>query len=164
MPNLDFPYPFANLGKDFDKLFVGFDDQFNKLSKMHDDLTKHIPNYPPYNIKKLDENKYVIEMAVAGFSKQNIEITTEGGVLTVTGSTSDDGEGDFLFKGIAERPFTRKFTLADTVEIKDAHLLNGMLKVFLENIIPESKKPKKINIQDKADSKPELLQEETSKE
>lgn len=142
---------------------VGFDDMFDKLQKASAEVM-NATKYPPYNIKKIDDNKYVIEMAVAGFSKQNIEITTEGGVLTVTGSTSDDSEGDFLFKGIAERPFTRKFTLADTVEIKDAHLLNGMLKVFLENIIPESKKPKKINIQDKADSKPELLQEETSKE
>ena len=53
--------------KDFDKYFVGFDDQFNRLAKMHDDLTKNIPNYPPYNIKKVDDNKYVIELAVAGF-------------------------------------------------------------------------------------------------
>ena len=61
-------------GKDFDRFFVGFDEQINRMAKLHDEMTRNIPNYPPYNIKKVDENKYVIEMAVAGFSKSEIEI------------------------------------------------------------------------------------------
>lgn len=143
----------ANYGiKDLDKFFVGFDETFNRLAKFHDDVTKHIPNYPPYNIKKVDDNKYVIELAVAGFSKQELELELADGVLTVKGQSNldslvEDGVNQtFLYKGISDRAFTRKFTLADTVEIKNAEYLNGMLKVFLERIIPEHKKPKKIEI------------------
>jgi len=76
--------------KDFDKFFVGFDDQFNRLAKIHDDVTKNIPNYPPYNIRKTGDNTYVIEIAVAGFGKQEIDITFEDNKLIVAGSTKDD--------------------------------------------------------------------------
>ena len=140
--------------KDVDKFFVGFDDQFNRLAKMHDDLTKNIPNYPPYNIKKTDENTYVIEMAVAGFAKQDIEIELADGKMIVKGNVHDDSANDtFLFKGIAARNFTRTFALEDQVEVKDAEMLNGMLKVFLERIIPEHKKPKKIEVKEAGASK-----------
>lgn len=131
--------------KEFEPFFVGFDNHFNKLTKIHDEFAKNIPNYPPYNIKKIDENKYVVEIAVAGFAKQDIEITLDDGKLIVKGSTKDDEEG-YLFKGIASRAFTRTFALTDTIEVKDADMVNGMLKIFLENIIPEHKKPKKIDI------------------
>ena len=137
--------------KDFDKFFVGFDDQFNRMQKMHDDLTKNIPNYPPYNIKKTGENTYVIEVAVAGFSKSEIEIEIDDGKLVVRGNTGEDSATDYLFKGIANRAFTRSFALNDQVEVKDAELLNGMLKVFLERIIPEHKKPKKIEVKTKGE-------------
>lgn len=140
----------------FDKLFVGYDGVLKRIQDAHDQMAKSIPNYPPYNIVKVDDDKYVIEMAVAGFGKQNLEITTANGVLTITGSTSSDGEKDdrlaYLYKGIADRSFTRTFNIADTVEIKDAELINGMLKVWLENIIPESKKPKKVDIKDSSES------------
>jgi molecular chaperone IbpA len=135
--------------KDFDKFFVGFDDQFNRLAKIHDDLTKNIPNYPPYNIKKVDDNKYTIELAVAGFTKSNIDITLEDGKLIVKGLVRDDQHGepeDYLFRGIANRAFTRMFALSDQVEVHNAELVNGMLKIFLERIIPEHKKPKKIEV------------------
>lgn len=161
MTNLTFPYPFS---KDFDKVFVGFDDQFNRMAKMHDDLTKHIPNYPPYNIKKTSENTYTIELAVAGFSKSNIEITLDDGKLVVKGfTTDDDASTDYLFKGIANRAFTRMFALNDQIEVQDAELVNGMLKVFLEKIIPEHKKPKKIEVKDESIStanKKQLLVED----
>lgn len=150
MTQVSFPYAFSTLGKDFDKFFVGFDDQFNRMAKMHDDLTKHIPNYPPYNIKKTSENTYTIELAVAGFSKSNLDITLEDSKLVVKGFTTDDNEGadEYLFKGIANRAFTRMFALNDQVEVQNAELVNGMLKVFLEKIIPEHKKPKKIEVKD----------------
>lgn len=134
-------------GKDFDKFFVGFDDQFNRLAKIHDDITKNIPNYPPYNIKKVDDTRYVIELAVAGFSKSEIEIEFVDDKLIVKGNAKEDNNAfDYLFQGIASRNFTRTFALNDQIEIKGAALVNGMLKIGLEKIIPEHKKPKKIEV------------------
>lgn len=136
--------------KDMDKFFVGFDDTFNRLAKVHDDLTKNIPNYPPYNIKKTSENTYVIEVAVAGFGKQDIEIELADNKLFIRGNVQNtEDDGNFLFKGIANRAFTRTFALDDQVEVKDAEMINGMLKVFLERITPEYKKPKKIAVKSK---------------
>lgn len=134
-----------------DKFFVGFDDQFNRMAKLHDDFTKNIPNYPPYNIKKTGDNTYVIELAVAGFAKQDIEIEFADDKLIIKGNTKDDESSDFLFKGIAARNFTRTFVLDDQIEIKDAAMLNGMLKIALERIIPDHKKPKKIEVKDSDD-------------
>lgn len=153
------------LQKDFDKFFVGFDDQFNRLAKLHDDVTKNIPNYPPYNIKKTSENNYVIELAVAGFAKQDIEIEFVDDKLVVKGTTKEDSS-DYLFKGIAGRNFTRTFALNDQIEIKGAEIFNGMLQIALEKIIPEHKKPKKIEVKDSEDitynvkSEKQLLTEE----
>jgi molecular chaperone IbpA len=142
--------------KDFDKYFVGFDDQILKMSKMNEEITKHIPNYPPYNIKKVSDNKYVIEIAVAGFSKQELEVTMDDSVLTVSGNLSvndqiTDSVTQYLHKGISERAFTRKFTLADSVEIKNAEYINGMLKIWLDRLIPTSKSTK-IDIKDKSNA------------
>jgi len=133
--------------KDMDKFLVGFDDTYNRMSKFHDDLTKNIPNYPPYNIKKVEDNKYVIELAVAGFGKSDIEITFEDNKLIISGKAQEDND-NFLFKGIANRAFTRTFLLDDHIEINDAAMMNGMLKIALEKIIPEHKKPKKIEVKD----------------
>lgn len=159
--------------KDFDKIFVGFDDQFNRMQQLHDDLTKNIPNYPPYNIKKVDDNKYVIEMAVAGFGKSDIELEMNDDKLVVRGNVrSDDRDTmeNYIFKGVADRAFTRMFALGDHIEVKNAALVNGMLKVALERIIPEHKKPQKIAISDEASTvshyaaknppKPEFLVED----
>ena len=151
--------------KDMDKYFVGFDDQFNRLAKIHEDMSKNIPNYPPYNIKKTGDNTYVIEVALAGFSKQDIEIELNDGKVLIKGNIhSDEAEDNFLFKGIANRAFTRSFALDDQIEIQNAEMFNGMLKVFLERIIPEHKKPKKVDIKEpsaksKKDSR-ELLMED----
>jgi len=152
--------------KDFDKFFVGYDDQFNRMAKMHDDLTKSIPNYPPYNIKKTGDTTYVIELAVAGFARQDIEIELADGKMLIKGNVkSDDADNveNFLFKGIANRSFTRAFALDDQIEVKDAEMLNGMLQVFLERIIPEHKKPKKVEVKEKSPTKSkgkELLMED----
>lgn len=140
------PSLFGDTFKDFDKFFVGFDDQFAKMQKLHDDITKNIPNYPPYNIKKVDDTHYVIEMAVAGFGQNEIDIEIDGGKLVVKGNVSQEGEDNFLFKGIANRAFTRTFALNDQVEVKDAELFNGMLKIALERLIPEAQKPKKVEV------------------
>lgn len=134
-----------NLPKQFNTT-IGFEPILKRLAEINESFPK-IPTYPPYNIKKIDENKYVIEMAVAGFGKQDLELELQDGTLTIKGSVSSE-EADYIYKGIAERAFTRQFTLADTVEVKNADLINGMLKIWLERFIPDEKKPKKINIGD----------------
>ena len=141
--------------KDFDKFLVGFDEQFNRLAKMHDDMTKNIPNYPPYNIRKTGDNTYVIELAVAGFARQDIEIELTDNTMIVRGNaaSNDKEQENYLWKGIATRNFTRTFALEDQIEVKDAEILNGMLRVFLERIIPEHKKPKKVEVKEKASTK-----------
>ena len=153
------PQIFGDSFKDFDKFFVGFEDQINRMQKMHDDITKNIPNYPPYNIRKVDDTHYVIEMAVAGFGQNEIDIEIDGGKLVVKGNVSQEAEDNFLFKGIANRAFTRTFALNDQVEVKDAELFNGMLKIALERLIPEEKKPKKVAVKTKG-SKQYLTEED----
>lgn len=137
----------------FDKFFVGSD----KIAKALTDNAEWLANnavatYPPFNLKKIEDNKYVIEMAVAGFAKQDIELTLEDNKLLIKGKITTDSASDevtnYLHKGIADRAFTRQFTLADNVEIHNANLINGMLKIWLEHVIPESKKPKKIVVTD----------------
>lgn len=145
------PTFFNDAFKDFDKFFVGFDDQLARFHDIHESFGKMIPNYPPYNLKKVDDNKYVIEVAVAGFAKSDIEITLEDDKLIIKGeSKSDETKSDSkdieLYKGIANRAFERSFALSENIEVKDAQYLNGMLKVILERIIPEHKKPKKIAV------------------
>jgi len=157
------PFGANSIFKDLDKFFVGFDNQVNRMAKLHDEVTKNIPNYPPYNIKKTDDNTYVIELAVAGFAKQDIEIELADNKMLIRGNTQTaEEEGNFLFKGIAARNFTRTFALDDQIEVKDAEVLNGMLRVFLERIIPDHKKPRKVEIKDKntkSKKQPELLVE-----
>lgn len=131
----------------FDRYFVGSDRIQKQLADLVDFSTKVASNYPPYNIRKVDENRYVIELAVAGFSKQDIELIFEDGKLIVKGQLKSSDDDIFLFKGISDRAFTRQFALADNVEVQTADLFNGMLKIWLEAIIPDSKKPRKIDIQ-----------------
>jgi molecular chaperone IbpA len=139
-------------GKDFDRFFIGFDEQFNQMQKLHDDLTKNIPNYPPYNIKRISDNHYTIEIAVAGFGQQDIDIEMNDGKLVVRGNINSESEEDnFLFKGIANRAFTRTFALNDEIEVKDAEIFNGMLRIALERLIPEHKLPKKIAVKSKSE-------------
>lgn len=146
--------------KNFDRFFVGFDDTFNRIAKIHDDVTKNIPNYPPYNIKKTGDNTYVIELAIAGFAKQDIEIELADNKMVIKGNVqSHDADDSFLFRGIANRAFTRTFALDDQIEVKNAELINGMLKVFLERLIPEHKKPRKIEIGVKQESSKETVPE-----
>jgi molecular chaperone IbpA len=148
-----FDHTFSDLAK-FDKFFVGADKFAQRIQETADLLanTATASGYPPFNLKKTDDNVYVIEMAVAGFGKQDIELTLEDNKLKIAGQTTldtitDDGINQhFLHKGISDRPFTRTFTLADNVVVNNAKMMNGMLKIWLEHIIPEDKKPKKIDI------------------
>ena len=133
--------------KEFDRFFVGIDPLMKKLTDAAELTAKSMTsNYPPYNILKFDETKYVIEMAVAGFEEKDIEVEYADDKLTVKGKVLDKEEtkAQFLYHGLAMRPFTREFTLADNVEIRSANLINGILRIELEAVIPEHKKPKKI--------------------
>jgi molecular chaperone IbpA len=162
IPHFD-PFSFPNLTKQI----IGVDDVLKKMQEVSESFPK-IPTYPPYNIRKVDDTKYVIEVAVAGFGKQDIEVELQEGVLTVKGNiTATEDEENFIFKGIADRAFTRTFTLADSVVVKNADLMNGMLKIWLERFIPEEKKPRKIDINatetEKTDSKKSFLAETNGK-
>lgn len=149
---------------DMGKLSVGYEDMFSRLESFVNDAEKTATSmgYPPYDILKVDDNHYLIQMAVAGFGKQEIDVVLEDGKLIIQGNaSSDEDEPEILWKGISNRAFTRTFTLADTIEINNAELVNGMLKIWLENIIPEHKKPKKIDIKspEETTSKEEFLTE-----
>lgn len=137
-------FPTLNFAsKDLEKFFVGYDQVFDRLREFHDTATKNIPNYPPYNIKKTDENTYVIEMAVAGFGKTDIEIETEGDKLVIKGNAEQsEDDQDTLYQGLALRPFTRMFTLNDQVVVDNAEMVNGLLKITLERLVPESQRTK----------------------
>ena len=128
-------------------LSVGFDDMFDHFESMFDVPTV---NYPPYNLVKTGDNKFNIEIALAGFNKKDINITSENGMLTIESKqdekSKDTKEGEVIHKGISKRYFKRSFTIADDVEIKGAELKDGLLKVSMEKIIPDAKKLKTITI------------------
>ena len=128
---------------------VGFDRVFDQLQN-YVEHNATSTGFPPYNIRKGGDYTYAIEMALAGFSKDDIEVEVAEGLLTVR-SVKEDSETNEeydskIYRGIAYRKFNRKFTLADDIVVKDASLENGMLKIDLERIVPDAKKPRKITI------------------
>lgn len=138
------PFGFSNLTKNF----IGSDSVLRKMQELSSDAIAQAKlSYPPYNIRKVDDTKYVVEIALAGFGKQDIEIELLYNKLVVKGNVAST-DNDYIFRGIANRAFTRQFTLADSVVVKDAGFINGMLKIWLEHIIPEENKPRKIEIND----------------
>ena len=145
---------FTTIQSKYDPYFLGFNRVFDQLIDFDNQVDKSRGNYPPYNLIQ-DGDTYTIELAVAGFSENDIEIThePEKSRITIAGSigTSD---GTYLHQGIANRNFSRSWTVADSVEVLDAELDGGILRVKLESVIPEEKKPKKIAIKN-----PQLLSE-----
>ena len=141
---------------------LGFERFFDDVERlMASDVQKVTQSFPPHNIIKLDDSRYVVELAVAGFSKSEIDITVEDGTLTVKGEKKEkDTEVNYLHRGIGTRSFTKTLTVADTIEVKGAEFKDGILRIGLENIIPEHKKPRKIEIgSELKEFKPQLLQE-----
>jgi molecular chaperone IbpA len=107
-------------------------------------------SFPKYNIRKIDEDHYVLEFALAGFSTQELDIRIEGDTLTVSGSVENKVDEDsYIVKGIAQRSFQRKFALNDNVVVKNADFINGILKVYLDMLVPEEKKTRKVDINTK---------------
>lgn len=146
--------------RDMERNLIGFDKVFDTLMDTQKSMVKIATNFPPYNIRKDGENKYTIELAVAGFGKQDVEIDMEGDKLTIKGKVSEDDSSEYLFKGLANRAFTRQFTLDDQVVVNNATMINGMLKIALERLVPEDKKPRKINIDDNKSSSQYLTEED----
>jgi molecular chaperone IbpA len=131
------------------KFAVGFDTIIDELNRVSAQQTNQ--NYPPYNIVKHSEDKFVIELAVAGFREGDINITVDKNVLTIEGQQIESldelsQEIEYLHRGISSRNFTRTFTLADHVEVIEAQSVNGILSITLERKVPEELKPKKIAI------------------
>ncbi len=131
----------------FRRSTVGFDRLFDMLE--NGNVGQGQENYPPFDLIKKGENDYCIQLAVAGFKPDEIDITAQQNVLIVSGRKSDESEGkdgDFIYRGIANRSFERRFALADHIKVKSADLKDGMLAVELVREIPEAMKPRKIEI------------------
>ena len=124
---------------------VGFDDLFDHFNNQLE--IKQTSSYPPYNINRIDDLNYQIEMALAGFSKNDIEIKYSDNQLTIKSIESEDkDEKETLHRGISKRKFSRAFTLAEDIKVNGAELKDGMLLIDLEKIVPEEKKPQTIDI------------------
>ena len=126
---------------------IGFDQLFEQLNRTFAN-SKQDGNYPPHNVIKIDETQYAIELAVAGFYENEIDVELKENVLTVKGERKREAPDatEYLHKGISNRDFTRTFPLAEHIEVRGASVKNGILTIYLEQLVPEENKPKKIQI------------------
>ena len=142
--------------------FVGFDNLFNEIERLVEG-TQPAPSFPPHNILKVNDNNYVVELAVAGFSKDEIDIQLDDGSLIIKGEKKDKEGLEYVYRGIATRAFTKKIRLMETIEVRGAEFKDGILRIGLENVIPDHKKPRKIQIESELKLfQPKLLQEEVT--
>ena len=129
---------------------VGFDSIFDEFDRMLESTERYSTNYPPYNIKRVNDTDYRIEVALAGYSKDDIEVELKDSALTVRNKskeqTVDEKGNGVIHKGISTRQFERAFTISEDIKVKDAELKNGLLTIDLERIIPDEKKPRLIEI------------------
>ena len=142
----------------FRRSSVGFDRLFDML----ENSSLGTENYPPFDLIKVDDNRYRIEVAVAGFGKDDVEITSQQNVLLVRGQKSDETGSNYVHRGIANRSFERRFALADHIQVKGAELKDGMLSIDLAREIPEAMKARKIEIGGAAPKRDQI--EATAKE
>lgn len=134
------------LPDDFYNFTIGFDRHFDELVNIANQVGRQ-KNYPPHNIRQVDDTHYVVELAVAGFSPDDVVVSVENHVLTVVGThSSDESNVKFIHRGLGLRSFEKTFSLAENVEVRDVVLKNGMLSVHLELIIPEKEKKKLLTI------------------
>lgn len=124
---------------------VGF-DRLSSLIDSARNTDASVSGYPPYNIELIDESKYVVTLAVAGFERGELDLMVEKGILYVRGEKAQKEEHQYVHQGIANRAFERKFNLADHVEVTGAELCNGLLTIYLVKEVPEEMKPKSIPI------------------
>jgi molecular chaperone IbpA len=126
-----------------DPFFIGFNRELSRLNTAHKTNSQ---SYPPYDLLKLDEDTYRISIAVAGFSKENINVSVDNGTLIIKGEIVEVTDAEVVHKGIAGRKFTRSFALGEYMEVTGAEMKDGMLHINVDRIIPEDKKPKAIDI------------------
>ena len=143
MTHLVYKDPFSHIQSIFnDPFFLGFGDQFVRWETNK----KTTSSFPPYNVKKVDEDNYVVELAVAGYDREDIDVTVDKDTLIIKSERENDEKSEYLHKGIAGRNFTQTFTLGEYMIVKSASLDNGLLTVKIERELPESAKPRQIKI------------------
>lgn len=127
-----------------DPFFIGFNREMERLSNVQ--LASRQTNYPPYDLVKVDEDTFKLSLAVAGFSKNDIDVSVDNGTLIIKGDTAESTDAEIVHKGIAARKFTRTFALGEYMEVVGAEMKDGMLHIDIERVIPEEKKPKSIKV------------------
>jgi molecular chaperone IbpA len=127
-----------------DPFFIGFNREMERLSNVQ--LASRQTNYPPYDLLKLDDDTYLLSLAVAGFSKNNIDVSIDNETLIIKGEITEITDAEVVHKGIAARKFTRTFALGEYMEVTGAEIKDGMLHINIDRVIPEEKKPKLIKI------------------
>ncbi len=137
---------------------------FDHLANLVDSSLRHATddNYPPYNIERSGEDHYRISLAVAGFGGDDITVTAEQNALTIEGKKPEEAAGEYLYQGIAARPFRRVFNLADYVQVKQASFKDGLLIIDLVREVPEAMKPRRINIAGGASPSPQIEQKQAA--
>lgn len=127
-----------------DPFFIGFNRELDRFNNIHREATRQ--SFPPYDLVKLDEDTYKLSLAIAGFSKDEVEVSVDNGSLIIKGEKTEETSNEVLHKGIAARKFTRTFALGEYMEVDRAEMADGILSIFVERNIPEEKKPKTIKI------------------
>ena len=140
---------FDSIWRDISPFAVGFDRTFDTLQLLANSKAKEA-NYPPYNIRKLSDDQYTIELAIAGFNEKDIDVELTGENLVIKGNRPKEATDGLLHQGLATRNFIKRFILSEDMIIKGAALSNGMLYVGVERVVPEEKKPRKIKLTSKA--------------
>ena len=126
-----------------DPFFIGFNRELGRLNTAH---KTNLQSYPPYDLLKLDEDTYIISVAIAGFTKEDINVSVDNGTLIIKGEIVEVTDAEVVHKGIAGRKFTRSFALGEYMEVTGAALKDGMLNINIDRVVPEDKKPKVIKI------------------
>ena len=139
---------FDSVWRDISPFAVGFDRTFDTLSILANSKSQST-NYPPYNIRKVSDDQYTIELAVAGFDEKDIDVEVAGEHLTISGNSPQEASECLVHQGLAARSFIRKFVLSDDMVVKGAALSNGMLYIGMESVIPDHQRPKKISLTSK---------------
>ena len=127
-----------------DPFFIGFNRDLERMANVHQTASRQ--TYPPYDVLKLDEDTFQVSIAVAGFTKDDVNVSVDNGTLIIKGEITEIADGEYLHKGIASRKFTRTFALGEYMEVTGAKIEDGMLHINVNRIVPEEKKPKTIKI------------------
>ena len=131
--------------------FIGFERVFEEIERTKSSQNTY-NTYPPHNVIRIDDDNYEIELAIAGFDKSDIEVTFKDNVLSIEGNRKVEKQSDYVHRGISNRKFTKVFNLSEHIKIRGADLVNGILSIRLERVIPEDQKPKIIKIGSKTKS------------